>query len=364
MTFYRVALCTILLCGSAHAVPLYSVTALNKLPDAIDSRAFGLNNVGQVVGDSRHDRSGHIGQARPVLWDSSSVPVELWNGPLVGGSAADINNSRVVVGRYGSGSGTPLPGPGVPFGRGFVWDSTGGRRDLGLEPVGNTQAVAINDAGQVVGTSEVLMDIDGSNFFIPRAFVWDDLNGIHDIGTLGGFGAFANDNNELGQVVGYSDTPEGFSRAYIWDAENSMRDLGTLTGTGSNRARAINDVGQVVGFESGEGGFIWDQVSGLQPMGLGNPYDINNSGQVVGGGGLIWDSINGTRDLADLIPPGLDWQFEFAFAINDAGDIVGVGTLNGEIRGFLLTPIPEPQTAMLVVLAFLSIVIVHRKNTF
>ncbi len=30
MNIYRVALCTILLCSSTHAVPLYSVTALNK----------------------------------------------------------------------------------------------------------------------------------------------------------------------------------------------------------------------------------------------------------------------------------------------------------------------------------------------
>ena len=50
------------LCGVAHAAPQYSVTALNKLPGTIDSLAFGLNDEGQVVGDSRIDRSGHIGQ--------------------------------------------------------------------------------------------------------------------------------------------------------------------------------------------------------------------------------------------------------------------------------------------------------------
>jgi probable HAF family extracellular repeat protein len=120
----------------------------------------------------------------------------LWIDPLIGGSALDINNHGIVVGRYGSGSGIPLPGPGVPFGRGFVWDSTNGRRDLGLEPVGNTQAVAINNLGQVVGTSEVLttVELEGNQvqLFIPRAFLWDETNGIQDIGTLGGMFSFGN----------------------------------------------------------------------------------------------------------------------------------------------------------------------------
>lgn len=360
--FYRFVTCVVFIvsCGPALAVQQYNITALDTLPATMESRAFGLNVVGQAVGDSRLDRSGHIGQSRPVLWNSDGQPTELWNDPIIGGSAADINNNGMIVGRYGSGSGTPLPGPGVPFGRGFVWDSINGRRDLGLEPVGNTQAVAVNDSGQIVGTSEVLMNIEGDNFFVPRAFVWDETNGIQDIGTLGGSFSFANDNNELGQVVGYSETVEGFSRAYIWDNDKGLRALGTFNGTRSNRARAINDKGQVVGFESGVGGFIWDETIGLQPIGLANPYDINDSGQVVGGGALIWDPINGTRILGDLIPSSLDWQLNFAFGINNAGHIIGYGQLDGETRGFLLTPIPEPQSTVLIILTIFIAIIVRR----
>ncbi len=66
MNFHQIATCMVatvfVLCGVSHAAPQYSVTALNKLPGTIDSRAFGLNDQGQVVGDSRLDRSGHIGQ--------------------------------------------------------------------------------------------------------------------------------------------------------------------------------------------------------------------------------------------------------------------------------------------------------------
>lgn len=357
--------------GPAEAAPRYNITALDKLPGTLDSLAFGLNDVGQVVGDSRFDRSGHIGQSRPVTWDASSgpsdfiIPVELWADSQVGGSAADINNHGVVVGRYGSGAGILLPTPRVPCGRGFVWDSVNGRRDLGLEPLGNSQAVAINDAGQVVGTSEVLttVDIEGEpqNLFIPRAFIWDGTIGIRDLGDLGGFGAFANDINSLGQVVGYADNAAGGERAFIWDSVNGIQELPTLSGA-SSRATAINDAGLVVGGEFGFGGFLWDATNGIRTIPIGG-NDINNFGQVVGGpvGDVaIWDEMNGVQRLIELIPNNTGWQLETALAINDAGEIVGFGQLNGEVRGFLLTPVPEPSSVILAILTLLTAVSCYR----
>lgn len=57
-------------------------------------------------------------------------------------------------------------------------------------------AAAINDMGQVVGTS------DGVSFF--RAFIWDSANGMRDLGDLGDGSSCAADINNSGQVVGYS----------------------------------------------------------------------------------------------------------------------------------------------------------------
>lgn len=363
--FHRLATClvAVALCGPAQAVTPYSITALNKLPGTLESRAFGLNDVGQVVGDSRLDRSGNIGQARPVIWDASSGgsefinPVELWSDPQIGGSAADINNSGVVVGRYGSGSGTPLPGPGVPFGRGFVWDSVNGRQDIGLEPVGNTQAVSINDAGQVVGTSEVLTDIGGTNFFIPRAFIWDEVIGVQEVGDLGGNFSFATDINSQGQVVGYGDNPAGSERGFVWDATNGIQELPSLAG-GEVRAMAINDNGQVLGFEFGTGAFIWDAINGTQPIPIGG-IDINNLTQVIGGAVSdpeIWESSSGIQSLEALIPMGSGWNLEQVFALNNPSRIVGFGQIEGETLGYLLVPVPEPSSAILALLTvFLSI---------
>jgi len=59
--------------------------------------------------------------------------------------------------------------------------------------------------------------------------------------------------------------------------------------------------------------------------------------------------VNGKRLLADLIEPGTGWQLDYAFAINDAGDIVGYGLFNGQVRGFLMTAVPEPATWLLMI---------------
>lgn len=45
------------------------------------------------------------------------------------------------------------------------------------------------------------------------------------------------------------------------------------------------------------------------------------------------------RNLNRLIPANSGWQLTVARAINDAGQIVGDGILNGQQRAFLLTPV-------------------------
>jgi len=44
------------------------------------------------------------------------------------------------------------------------------------------------------------------------------------------------------------------------------------------------------------------------------------------------------KDLNKLIPTGSGWVLQQAFGINNAGQIVGTGTHNGQSRGFLLSP--------------------------
>jgi len=60
-------------------------------------------------------------------------------------------------------------------------------------------------------------------------------------------------------------------------------------------------------------------------------------------------------DLNDLVDPvsAAGWHLDIALGINDAGQIVGYGLLDGNLRGFLLSallPVPEPSTWALMFL--------------
>ena len=90
-----------------------------------------------------------------------------------------------------------------------------------------------------------------------------------------------------------------------------MRDLGTLAGGQQSAAYAINERGDIVGFSEGS--------------------DHSARAVIVTAGVM--------RDLNGLIPSGSGWVLTEARDINDAGRIVGTGWLDGEQRGFLLTPI-------------------------
>ena len=53
-------------------------------------------------------------------------------------------------------------------------------------------------------------------------------------------------------------------------------------------------------------------------------------------------------DGNDLIPADSGWALQDATGINDAGEIVGDGVIDGQDHAFLLTPIPEPSVIWLL----------------
>jgi probable HAF family extracellular repeat protein len=82
-------------------------------------------------------------------------------------------------------------------------------RNLGMLPGGDySEAYAINDDGQVVGTSQTASARE-------HAFLWQDGK-MRDLGTLGGRYSSAYAINNRGQVVGTSRTPLSNSHAVLW----------------------------------------------------------------------------------------------------------------------------------------------------
>ncbi len=85
--------------------------------------------------------------------------------------------------------------------------------------------------------------------------------------------------------------------------------------------------------------FLWENGT-MTYLGLGDARAINDSGQVVGSSGVnafLWQNSTMT-DLNTLISTDSGWVLIKATDINEIGQIVGSGMINGENHGFLLTP--------------------------
>lgn len=332
---------------SVLAASLYSVTDLGALTGQAFTYATGINDSGEVVINSL---TSSFFYSNGLLKKISPLPGD--NQLAVTG----INNLGQVVGNSVGRNKFNLNNP-------FLY-SNGITQPLSIQ---NAIPYAINDRTQIVGAGS------GGSFLYT--------NGIAT--SIGTPGNVAYGLNNLGQVVGILSSNTGF----LYE-NGQTTNLGTLPGDAYSVANGINDSGQVVGSSGLTGiddgrAFLYSSSTGLENLGRLRPTDlfsaaigINNLGQVVGFSGTNHDFYaadgNGLRaflysdntlyDLNDLIAPGSNPGFTFtaASAINNNGQIVGRGAVNGELHAFLLTPtssvsVAEP-TSGVPILSFGAIV--------
>jgi uncharacterized delta-60 repeat protein len=307
-----------------------------------DTDFLAINNSGQVAlndfgtnATAKRFSGGSLGDVGGLAGATDSI-------------ATGINASGNVVGHSNSSSSTQF--------RAFIWNGST-KTDLGTLGGDYSNAWAVNDNGQVVGASLTAPDGEPGT---EHAFLWQNGT-MTDLGTLSAVtldvsAAYAINNN--GQVAGESSVLSGERRAFRWTS-GTMVDLGVLAGGDESAAYGINDAGLVVGrstagnaAEKPYRAFVHDgtSISGLGVLAGDNhseARDINNLGVIVGfsadnadienprafvytGGNMV--------DLNSQIDAGSGWTLERAMSINDSGQIVGVGTLNGQARAFLLTP--------------------------
>jgi len=256
-------------------------------------------------------------------------------GTLPGGASSSTNwisANGLIAGVSENGESDPLV-PGFPELRAVLWKN-GQVSDLGTLPEGGYQSIAnaVNSQGVVVGlATNTTVDTDSIfGGYQTKAFRWDSVHGMEDLGTLGGTDAVANLVNERGQIVGESYTdvnPSPYcaqfglqltTGAFLWD-NGVMKNLGTFGGT-CTFATDLNNRGEVVGISSlvgdhSQSAFLWknDEFHPLPNL-LGgdntSAIALNNGGDVVG-----WASLAGDQEVHASI-----WK---SGAMNDLGTLEG-----------------------------------------
>ena len=213
------------------------------------SMARGINRIGQVVGESNFQ--GEFGPTglHAMLWVPNATNGTTGTMYDLGTLEPDGNSRAYGVNDAGQVVGTASVG-GVLHA--FLWTPNVANGTAGtmvdLDPGGAySEGYGLNDRGDVVGQHTVAGGGVG-------AFIWNAATGMTDIGTFpGGGNSVALGVDRLGRVVGFAMNSSGQWRPFVWTSKSGMQDLGTLGGA-FGAAYATNPKGQAVGYSQTAGG--------------------------------------------------------------------------------------------------------------
>lgn len=198
------------------------------------SSAWDINNSGQIIGMSN---GTGLNEYRAVAFSGGTVH----NLGTLGGNfsyAVGINDAGDVVGNSNT---------AAEFEDGFYLPAGGTMMDVGVLPGGYaSNALKINASGQVAGYGYL-----ASPFARAEAFVYSHGT-LTDIGRLGGWDSVALGLNDAGAVVGYSDVgTKGNNHGFIYQGGH-MSDLNRMLSSDAagwtvTRVDDINANGWIVG---------------------------------------------------------------------------------------------------------------------
>ncbi len=207
--------------------------------DPWDSFAHGANSQGTIVGEaSLFDPFPFATFRLPVRFLGPTRYGPLFNPPETNGAAMDINENGVVVGWVFR------EFPRI-FDRPFIFSDR--MRELPTLPPADPrdargQALAVNQLGRAVGWSRDATVVD-------RAVYWPNPDTLVLLEQPPFGGSYAFDINVHGQIVGGGSREFGLG-ALLWN-DGELIYLNSLVPPDSPlrliEARAINDVGQIVG---------------------------------------------------------------------------------------------------------------------
>jgi probable HAF family extracellular repeat protein len=338
-----IAILLALLIGSITTLPV-SAEPRQLVDLGIDVSPADINNLGTIVG-SRKTATGNVAFRRLA----NSMPVD-----IPGATTANAVNEADQV------TGNTLTGAFLYDGSLREWDDYGGfginetgqisgnktlnnpyrATPLPLDPAiytpnkwdnpGIAQTYPRGTRPGVYADLYVLDDINDAGFAVGSRRRYG-LSGSSAILTTpafdavtylpipnGGHAAAINSHNLIVGATGNNSTSGEFSHAFLYDYNaDTLLDLGTLYGGLTSSAADINEFNQVVGTS-----WLVTQLTSV--------YDPTQYHA------FLWEN-GAMTDLNTWLPAGSGWILTAATAINDNGDIVGTGLLNGQAHGFLLT---------------------------
>ena len=367
---------------AAESPPTFRVQLQNSIPGAnrLDWGITGMNNKGELVGYHYTEAA-----VRSYIWQNGRTTqlqdapgqIDIDNDPH-DVYALGINDAGTIVGHaylagdhvrgsiaWSSRDAQPQPLPQrTPFGQASAINNKGTIAGAAYESPGypDDSAVLWRSSGQTTMWRANAADPDGR-------LSWDEYD----------YEAGVTDLNEHDQAVGYVTTPHVEDayrpghwstrrQAMFWDGEQSHVLESTEADWEFVAASAINDDGEIVGHAARYEPYAqspseiravsWADgvmrfLDGAEAAEESSARDINSQGWIVGGidgDAVLW--LDGEAlsldSLLDATAGALgSFDLQSASFVNDRGQILVSGLLDGSQRYALLTPVPEPSTMAL-----------------
>lgn len=288
--------------------------------NVVSSESTGINSAGQVLGYYM-DASSYEHAFLYNMGANTITNLDSWVGYGSFQTLTGINASGVFGGTYTQGA---MPEPNGFYANTNTSTFTG----VGAygDPYGSTNVAAINNNGWLAGTG---LPASGQT----QAVEWRGSGtGWVLLPTFSGNNSYGDATyleaiDSAGDAVGYTLAPSNKPIYYNY-ASNTMVLMNFASGHSGGKAFDINDNGLAVG-QSNSAAFSY----ALTGPNAGTMYILNN-----------------------YIPTSPAWNLQYAYAVDNSGNIVGYGTLGGSTDAYLLVPqaTPEPATLSLAVAGLLG----------
>jgi len=330
--------------ADAPAAPYFTITDLGTADQVASDLAPGLNSKGRVTVWRQSEKSGY----RPVIAGGKKEKMLDAPAGYENEFAYSLNDHDDVVGWANT---TRNPVDSLSTTHAFLVHK-GKPVDIGTLGGKNSQAYGINNAGVIVGVSQITAEKQ-QRAFRYGAGKMDALDPL-----TGGTFSIAFAVNEAGVVAGGASVdapgaPVQPVHAVLWHGK-VPEDLGTLIPGRSSIAYSVNNHNDVVGVadtSTDQTVFIYSQGHMTDLDINGRAYFINDNRQVVGTKegtergymiGWLWDN-GALYTLNDCIDKSLGYWIEAGHKINYSGQIICTGRLQKRVHFLLLTPAKRPS---------------------